>query len=541
MNITFYKQLIILFISGILMAISFPAMGGLFPLIFVGFVPVIWFNIIVNDTTKSRFIKRFIGNYLFALTFNVVATWWIINASFEGALMAFLANSLLMTIPLFFFGFLTRTLGESKGIISLIVLWISYEHIHHQWDLSWPWLSFGNVFGNQPWIIQWYEYSGIQGGTLWVLLMNVLVFFILRNIISKKESIGIQTPIIVALTLTLFVPILSSSIIYSRYDEKLDPVNITIVQPNLNPWNKDFTGPGVKFTTPTSSQIERMLEIVDEKVDENTSFILFPETALSTYMDEAILDNLGVILKLRTFSKAKNNVPIFIGADTYNKFKSERPFPAVKYNNIWVENYNTALLIDSQKPIESYHKSKLVLGVEKLPFVDFLPFLAQWSVSLGGTAGILKGNKYPKIFSPNQVKAAPLICYESVYGEYVTQFTKLGAEILCVITNDGWWGDTPGYKQHLTFSQMRAIENRRSLARSANTGISCFINQKGEIIKRLDWNIEGAISQSINKNSEITFYVQYGNLIGRISEFLVIGIFLMAISNHIRRKKNVNK
>ncbi|MDX1351211.1 MAG: nitrilase-related carbon-nitrogen hydrolase, partial [Putridiphycobacter sp.] len=101
----------------------------------------------------------------------------------------------------------------------------------------------------------------------------------------------------------------------------------------------------------------------------------------------------------------------------------------------------------------------------------------------------------------------------------------------------GWWGDTPGYKQHLSFSQIRAIENRRAVARSANTGISCFINQKGEIEQSLGWDVEGAIAGTINKNKAITFYVKYGDLIGRIAEFLVIGIFLMSISNFIRDKK----
>ncbi|MFK8037001.1 MAG: apolipoprotein N-acyltransferase [Crocinitomicaceae bacterium] len=523
------------------MAASFPATGGLFPLIFIAFAPVIWFNIDINSTEKWRFLKRFVGNYLFAITFNVAATWWIKNASLEGALMAFLANSLLMTFPFFFFGFFTRILGRTKGIISLIVLWISFEHIHHQWDLSWPWLSFGNAFGSQPWLIQWYEYSGIQGGTLWVLIVNVLIFFILRNILIRKEKLSIQTPIFIGLVLTVTVPVLSSVFIYSTYKEEINPFKITIVQPNLNPWNSDFTGPGVKFTTSTSSQIERMLDMVDEKVDDNTGFVLFPETALSSYMDEAVLDNLGVIYKLRKFSRSKASVPIFIGADTYGLFKTKRPFPAIKKSTYWIENYNTALLIDTDKPIDVYHKSKLVLGVEKLPFVDFLPFLAKWSVSLGGTAGILVENKDPKNFAPKGVKSAPLICYESVYGEYVTQFTKMGAELLCVITNDGWWGDTPGYKQHLTFSQIRAIENRRSLARSANTGISCFINQRGDIEQMLDWNVEGVISQEINRNLEITFYVRYGDLLGRISEFLLIGIFLMAISNHIRRKKQISK
>lgn len=519
-----------------MMAASFPATGSFFPLVFLGFSPVIWFNIRANEFTKLRFLKRFLGNYVWAVTFNVIATWWIKNASFEGALMAVLANSLLMTLPFFFFGFLSRILGISKGLISLIVLWLSFEHIHHQWDLSWPWLSFGNVFGSQPWLVQWYEYTGIQGGTLWVLLSNVLVYVIIRNIWIRKESFSLQTPNFASLGLLIVVPAVISVAIFYNYEEQKKPVNITIIQPNLNPWNDDFTGPGVKFTRPLTLQLNRMLSLAQEQGIDKSDFILMPETALSRYMNEAVLDNMGAVLKLRDFSK-KYNVPFITGADTYGVFDAERPFPAIKRDGKWMENYNTALLINESKPIDIYHKSKLVLGPEKLPFVNFFPFLAEWSVSLGGTAGILVGNKYPKVFNCNGVKVAPLICYESVYGEFVTQFSKIGAEIICVITNDGWWGDTPGYKQHLTFSQLRAIENRRSVARSANTGISCFINQKGEVIKKMGWNEEGALIGSINRNSTSTFYIQYGDLIGRVSEFLLIGIFLMAISNSVRLKR----
>ena len=532
----YHVQLLILILSGALMALSYPATGSLFFLVFIAFSPVIWFNITINSTRRLRFLKRFLGNYLFALTFNIVATWWIKNASFEGALMAFFANSLLMTLPFFFFGFFARVLGENKGLIGLLAVWLSFEHIHHQWDLSWPWLSFGNAFGNQPWLIQWYEYSGVQGGTLWVLLSNILVYIILRNITEKKEQLRIQTPNIVGLAIVLICPIISSLIIFYNYEEKSDPVNITVVQPNLNPWNEDFTGPGVKFTRPLSIQLNRMFEIAKPQISEETDFLLLPETVLSSYMNEANLDQMGAILKLRAFCK-DNGLTVLCGADTYGVFDKERPFPAIKRNNLWVENYNTALLLEESQPINIYHKAKLVLGAEKLPFVDIFPFIAQWSVSLGGTSGILVGNKIPKLFNANGTKTAPLICYESVYGEYVSRFTQLGAEILCVITNDGWWGDTPGYKQHLTFSQIRAIENRRSLARSANTGISCFINQKGEILQSLDWNIEGVISAKINRNKALTFYVRYGDLIGRVAEFLFIGILLMAISNRIRQKR----
>ena len=140
----------------------------------------------------------------------------------------------------------------------------------------------------------------------------------------------------------------------------------------------------------------------------------------------------------------------------------------------------------------------------------------------------------PKNMESGEYLFAPLICYESVYGDYVSYFTARGADILCVITNDGWWGDTPGYKQHRSFSRIRAIENRRSIARSANTGISCFIDQKGNVISELGWDERGVIEASLNRNKEITFFVRYGDVIGRISIFLMLALFVYAITTYAK-------
>jgi apolipoprotein N-acyltransferase len=100
---------------------------------------------------------------------------------------------------------------------------------------------------------------------------------------------------------------------------------------------------------------------------------------------------------------------------------------------------------------------------------------------------------------------------------------------LFVITNDGWWGDTPGYHQHNAFSCVRAIETRRSIARSANTGISCFINQRGEILQKLGWWKRDAIKGTINANDKITFYVKHGDYIARIARFFALIVILSAI------------
>ena len=111
---------------------------------------------------------------------------------------------------------------------------------------------------------------------------------------------------------------------------------------------------------------------------------------------------------------------------------------------------------------------------------------------------------------------------------------RKGAGVIVIITNDGWWRNTPGYKQHMSFARLRAVETRRSIIRSANTGISCFINQKGDITEQTEWWKEAAINGNVNYNSVITFYVKHGDYIARISLILAVVLIILLIIKKIK-------
>jgi apolipoprotein N-acyltransferase len=113
-----------------------------------------------------------------------------------------------------------------------------------------------------------------------------------------------------------------------------------------------------------------------------------------------------------------------------------------------------------------------------------------------------------------------------MYGEFISEYIRNGAQLLAIITNDGWWGNTIGHKQLLSLSRLRAIELRRSIARSANTGISAIINEKGDILNTIPYEKKGFINDKIFLSSKITFYSQYGDYIFRISLFIFLIIFL---------------
>jgi apolipoprotein N-acyltransferase len=165
-----------------------------------------------------------------------------------------------------------------------------------------------------------------------------------------------------------------------------------------------------------------------------------------------------------------------------------------------------------------------VVGIENLPYKSILePLLGNIMLDLGGTVSTKTTQEDRSVFVSNDgTKVGPIICYESVYGEYVTGYVKKGANLLCIITNDGWWDDTPGYKQHLSYAKLRAIETRRDIARSANTGMSAFINQKGEVTYKSSWWVETEKTQNVKLNNQLTFYSKHG-------DYLAIGSIISVI------------
>ncbi len=114
---------------------------------------------------------------------------------------------------------------------------------------------------------------------------------------------------------------------------------------------------------------------------------------------------------------------------------------------------------------------------------------------------------------------------------------KSGARALCVITNDAWWGDTPGYRQHLSYSCLRAIETRRDIARCANTGISGFIDQRGDILSRSGWWVAAHMEGQIHLSDRETFFVRHGDIVGRICVFASLLLLLALMVRLIIRRK----
>ena len=529
------SNFLLVLLSGLLIGISWFSPFTL--LIFVGFVPLLLAvnNIHTSDTSKKG-LKIWGLSYLGFFVWNVVATWWVYNASLEGAILAIVCNALLHSwMFLIWYRVEKRIFGTLKFWL-LIPIWLAYEYLHHSWELTWPWLTLGNNFASTSNFIQWYEFTGTSGGSLWVLFVNIILTQLVLS--GKKELKGYLKPLLI-----ITAPILLSYLILAVRTITPDKkINVTVVQPNIDPYNE-------KFYSGFTSQLNKLHEqLLQSKLNQETQLVVLPETfivAESDYtsdVDESVFKNSIEFNNLITLSKTHfPKAAILTGACTSHDFSANESLTSTarKYGNAdkYYDSYNTAIYIDTAKNFTFYHKSKLVPGVERMPYPGFFKYFEKYAIALGGTSGSLATQKERTVFVDDiyKIKVAPSICYESVYGDFMSEYIRKGAEVICIITNDGWWGNTPGHRQHLSYAKLRAIETRKQVVRCANTGISCFIDEFGTVTQAQPYWEFAVINGEVSLNSVKTFFVRFGDVISYIS----IGLTLIIIgwAQVVRYKK----
>jgi apolipoprotein N-acyltransferase len=521
-------------LSGLLLSAAWPARG--FPAwVWVAWVPLLYATESIHES-KLRLgaVRVWALSYTTFFIWNLLTTWWVYNSSPEGGYIAVIFNSLFMSWA-YYLAYLTRLrLGNKKGDWALILFWVSFEYLHMNWDLSWPWLNLGNAFAAFPEWVQWYSYTGVLGGSVWVIASNIMVYGAIRH---RTVSRWIKA------VFAIGIPLIISYSMYFSYEEKGTPLNITVVQPNIDPWNEKFEN-GTRRT-----QYFKMMSLAKEKTGAETDYLVFPETALPESFWNFETDSLPEIQNMRKFLSAFPKTKIIIGV-SYLELLDETdpsrvPVSASRYGNsgLFYEDYNSAIQIDTSAQVPVYHKSKLVPGPESFPFARYLePFQKQLFGNLGGMIGNLGTQKERSVFyahdNPEQ-SVGTIICYESVYGEFVTEYVRKGAGMLFIITNDGWWGNTPGHRQHFQYARLRAIETRRCIARSANTGISGFINQRGDVLQQTPYWQDAVISGKLLYDTTITFYVQYGDFLGRLSLFMSVFLLLYVFVKDFLKKKRL--
>ncbi len=497
----------------------------------MAFVPLLQAaeNIIQSDEKKKGKLIWRIALICFFI-WNTASIYWVfnsLNAVMPGWLaliisqIPFFLAALLMALSFWLYFQLRKVTSKIWSYLGFICFWIGYEYLHQSWDLAFPWMNLGNGFAESHYLVQWYEYTGVYGGTLWVLISNILLFenrVAIKNKLEKSQKIKLQS----ASGAFILLPILISILIYLNYEERENPANVVVVQPNIDPYEK--------FGSLSSSdQIEKLIKLSEGIGQPNTEFFIWPETAISKGTEESNFREDPNFKRIQDFLVNYKNGNLISGIESYSIYKTANTETA-RYDSksgVYFDVFNAAVLIENSAKLQFYHKSKLVPGVEQTPFSNSLSFLKPLFKAFGGSSGSYGKQDEPSVFySQSGIGVAPVICYESIWGEYVADYIKKDAQFITIVTNDGWWGNTSGKDQHLQYAKLRAIETRRWVARAANTGISAFIDQRGTIVQRTKWWMPGALKQEINLNEELTFYVKHGDYIAKTA-VLAYGAFLI--------------
>ena len=521
------KKIILAILTGGLLAISWPTYG--FPLLlFIAFVPLLLAEKKLRISSSKKKSLKLLGlSYLSFVIFNLATTWWLYYATPFGMYFAVLANALLMSIVFLLYHLLAKKISQKLSLWMLVCLWIGFEKFHLNWEFSWPWLNLGNGFSEYYTWVQWYEYTGTFGGTLWVWIVNILIF----NAIIAFQKHRIQKTLIKSLLLPIaiiVIGIFSSLYIYYNTTIPETKTDVIVLQPNIDPYKE-------KYQTTNHGMAKKLIGLAQTKLDSAVSFVIAPETTLPRPVDLKQFTTTKAYYELNSFILKNRNISFLSGITFFKSYPASTPINATgnyfRNSKNWYNSYNSSFFLRFQKKMETYHKSKLVVGVEHFPYRNIIsPLVNGYMIDLGGSVSTLSTQNERTVFSDKKNTVAPIICYESVYGEYVTDYVKKGANFLAIITNDGWWSNSQGHKQHLSLARLRAIENRRSIARSANTGISALINLRGDIEQSLGYEKTGAIRGKIATNKQITYYTQHGDYIFRVAMLVLVIVLLTSFT-----------
>lgn len=514
------RKLLYVALSVLLLSVGWLGAGG-FTLL-AALVPLLLISGSYSDSKRDWWRMAGWASLTFAL-WNVATVWWVWIATPIGPIAATIVSTFWNMVAFMLYHYVSKRAPKSVAYTVLAAAWVATEYLYIHTDvLSFPWLAVGNGFSGSPWAVQWYEYTGVLGGSLWVLLSNIAIFEAL-----KKKTAWTK----VRAALTVLAPIVVSLVIYWSYEPQSERVKAAVLQPNVDCYAE-------KFNNTAAKQVRNILDLVSQ-VPADAKIVVLPETALPDMVDDdepqlsASVQGIG-----RELTKSCPEAMAAVGASTvkYYELGDKITDTARQIMGGYCDIYNSAVAINGDGTENIHHKMRLVIGVETMPW--WFKSLSEL-INLGGVTGQLGRSDKATVFEKGGVKVGPAICYEGLYGDWFARFVREGADVMIVMSNDGWWGNTPGHKRLFDFCRLRAIETRRAIARSANTGVSGFITSRGDVEQRLDWDQRGVLTQDIELSDRETAYVKYGDWVGRMGLLLTLLGVLYFSAYRVRRKNHL--
>ncbi len=500
------RNLFLALLSGSLMALAWPDISPLTFLIFLSLTPIFY----LAENPQNNLRQIFIFSFIAFLFWHLIAVYWMIYSTVLGSVTAWMVNSFLMAGVVSLSVFSKSKLKWLPLEIILSIYWLSFEIMHLYWDLMWPWMTLGNVFANRVEWIQWYEFSGVYGGTFWVIAANGLAFRFIKSLYLKKFSSGLVWFVMAALL--ILIPVVFSNSLLNAETPPTEKISVSVVQPNIDTYHEKFG------SLSPLAQSEKLVQQM-QNIHSNTIYIL-PETAIPESFDPELLP-----------------FPASIELVMHHSQTAQTTIVGGFYSHHNQHHYNSALVIDNGNIVARRNKIKLLPFAESVPFGRWSGKLGRFIEAHGGLGFSYERDSVARVLTLNGHKMGVFICFESVFQDFGAEMTQNGAEFLLVITNDDWWHDTPGHRQHFALSRLRAIENRRYIARAANTGISGFIDSYGRVMKASEYKETCVLSAEVSLNPEKTFFTKHEPVLRWSILGLAGGLLLFVLVGGISRKK----
>lgn len=448
---------------------------------FVGFIPIIhvWAH-------NSHFENGKFG-LMFGIIYNLISNYWIAYNS--GTSLSVAIFSLMLTVIYLstFWYILGFIIGISKDKINLIIyspfLIVLLEWARSFGPLGYSWGNLALTLTDYTSLIQTIEYGGTYLISFIIILINLIFYF---GLINKRKIYFIVSFLII---FGLHISGNSRIKIFEKYDET--SINVAIIQPNIDPNEKwDYSS--------RAETIKYMDSLHTIAISLNPDVIIFPETALPAYL------RLNNLVRSKIQSRVDlSSVPVLIGTVDRKINKSGEK-----------QYYNSSMYLKPHSDFELYSKIHLVPFAE----YDLIPNIIHplEKLNLNIDRGVFKPGNVYKIFGDENFYFSNLICYESSIPKITREFVKKGAQFITIQANDGWLGKSAGPYQHFELARLRAIENRVSIIRSSNTGISGVIKPSGKVTRKIPIGFQSVFVEKINLVNQGSYYSINGDIFAKI-------------------------
>jgi apolipoprotein N-acyltransferase len=512
------RNIMLAALSGIMLTAAFPK---------TGFDFLAWFALVPLILAINKSNTVFITGCLAGLIHQISLVYWLVTAMHVyGNLPFFTSVPLLILLCMYLsvftglFCVLVKKLCRKPWhLIWAPFFWVALEYLRSLTQFAFPWELLGySQYLKLP-LIQIADITGVYGISWLIMLFNVaIVCFLLYTTKQTWNQLKVSNRLVYAFlgcVILFFVIFLTYGLVRMYGINQIiqtsqKQMKVGVVQGNINQavkWDEKFR----------KQTIQKYIQLSMSEKHRDADLIVWPETAVPIYIQQET----ALSQKLKSFIN-KQTSAFLIGGLRYDRSEIGQ----------W-QFYNSSFLLIPQKTTwQTYDKAHLVPYGEYIPFQTVFPFIKRIVQGVGdfSEGTLIEPLKF------EQWAIGPQICYEILFPELSRKLVQNGADILVNITNDAWYGHSSAPYQHFSMIVFRAVENKRSLARSANTGISGFINPFGKIISASEIFSDANLNVNLPVLNDLTFYCQFGDV---FAIFCCLIMLILIVSNFLKNEKSI--